>query len=255
MATITSATVKRLFARCQNRCAFPSCEAPIIEDSDTVTGDICHIKAASVGGPRYDASQTDEARHGAANLILLCTRHHRIVDADIEKHTTSVLIEMKRKHEQGGVVEITPRTARAAESLLAHYAEVTVYSNSGQIAVNSPGAVQANTLTLKVSKQRVIFTAPSGSIGSDQAKTSYIAYLIGRYQEFQKGHASKTDRFKYIAIHAALKRELKGEWKLLSVDRFGEVVEFLHRRIDNTLIGKENKSKGIVSFHLFSEHG
>lgn len=139
MATITSATVKRLFARCQNRCAFPSCEAPIIEDSDTVTGDICHIKAASVGGPRYDASQTDEARHGAANLILLCTRHHRIVDADIEKHTTSVLIEMKRKHEQGGVVEITPRTARAAESLLAHYAEVTVYSNSGQIAVNKSG--------------------------------------------------------------------------------------------------------------------
>lgn len=247
--------MKRLFARCQNRFAFPDCDAPIIEDSDIVTGDIFHIKAASSGGPRHDAGQTDEERHGTANLILLCTRHHGIIDTDTKKYSVQVLTQMKRKHEHGGVIEITPRTARAAESLLAHYANVTVYGNSGQIAVNSPGAIQANTLTLKVSKKRVIFAAPSGSVGSDQVITSYITYLIGRYQDFQKGHTSKTDRFKYMAIHTALKREFKGEWKLLPVDRFGEVLEFLHRRIDNTLIGRQNKAKGATSFHSFAEHG
>lgn len=247
--------MKRLFARCQNRCAFSRCEAPIIEDSDIVTGDICHIKATSSGGPRHDSGQADEERHGASNLILLCTRHHRIIDADTKKYSVSVLTEMKRKHEHGGVVEITPRTARAAESLLAHYANVTVHSNSGQIAVNSPGAIQANTLTLRVSKKRFTFSAPPGSIGGDQAMTSYITYLLGRYQEFQKGHTDKTEQFKYMAIYGALKREFKGEWKLLSVDRFEDVLQFLHRRINGTLIGKRNRARGAANFHQFAEHG
>ena len=254
MATITPSTMKRLFTRCRNRCAFPDCEAPIIENSDVITGDICHIKAASSGGPRYDASQTDEERHGAANLILLCTRHHRIIDFDAKKYSVAFLTEMKRKHEHGGIVEITPQTARAAEHLLNHYAKVTVQSNSGQIAVNSPGAIQAHSLTLKVSKTKVVFSPPSGSIGGDQPMTSYITYLIGRYQEFQKGHTDKVDRFKYMAIHAALKREFNGQWKLLSGDRFEEVSQFLHRRINSTLIGKLNLAKGIANFHPFERH-
>jgi hypothetical protein len=44
-------TVKRLFARSQNRCAFTGCDFPIVEESDTVTGIICHINARSPGGP------------------------------------------------------------------------------------------------------------------------------------------------------------------------------------------------------------
>lgn len=255
MASPTISVVKRLFARCQNRCAYPDCVAPIVEDSDIVTGDICHIKAASVGGPRYDVAQTDTERSAADNLMLLCTRHHRIVDADVERFPAPVLFEMKRLREQGGVVEISARTARAAEGLLATYLNLTVHSNSGQIAVNSPGAVQANTLNLKVTKHKVTVAAPAGSVGSDQPMASYVTYLIGRYQEFQKRHTSKVGRFKYIAIHNALRREFNGDWKLLPSAKFETLVEFLHRRIDNTLIGRGNHIKGVVSYHSFSEHG
>jgi 3-hydroxy-3-methylglutaryl CoA synthase len=132
---------------------------------------------------------------------------------------------------------------------------LTVQSNSGQIAVNSPGAVQANTLNIKVTKHKISVAAPAGSVGSDQAMTSYVTYLIARYQEFQKGHTSKTGQFKYIALHTALKRQFKGERKLLRSAKFEALVEFLHRRIDNTLIGRRNSAKGVASYRSFSEHG
>ena len=237
MTTPTLATLKRLFARCRNQCAHPDCTLPIIEESDTVTGDICHIKAASPGGPRYDPAQEDAARQDAKNLILLCTRHHRIVDADERTFTVDVLTKMKQAHEQDGMLEITPQTTRAAERLLANYTNVIVQGNSGQIAVNSPGEMQANTLNVNVTKKKVTIAAPQGSIGSDQAMTSYLTYLIGRYQEYQKADTSKDDRLKYMLIHNALKREFKGDWKLLAVARFGEVVGFLHGRFNRTFLG------------------
>jgi len=254
MTTPTLATVKRLFARCRNQCAHPHCALPIIEESDTVTGDIYHIKAASPGGPRYDPAQEEAARHDAKNLILLCTRHHRIVDADERAHTVDVLTKMKHEHEQGGMLEITPRTTRAAERLLASYTSVVVHGNSGQIAVNSPGAMQANTLNVNVTKKKITIAAPQGSIGTDQAMTSYLTYLIVRYQEYQKADTSKDDRLKYMLIHNALKREVKGNWKLLAIAWFGDVVAFLHGRIDRTRFGKLSKSKREPNYHSFAEH-
>lgn len=254
MTTLTLATLKRLFARCRNQCAHPDCILPIVEESDTVTGDICHIKAASPGGPRYDPTQDDAARHDAKNLILLCTRHHRIVDADTDTYTVEVLTMMKSDHEQAGMLEITPQTTRAAERLLANYTKVVVQGNSGQIAVNSPGAMQANTLNVNVTKRKVTIAAPQGSIGSDQAMTSYVAYLIARYQEYQKADTSKEGRLKYMVIHNALKREFKGDWKLLATMRFGDVVNFLQGRIDRTRLGKLNASRGSPNYHSFAEH-
>lgn len=254
MTTPTLATVKRLFARCRNQCAHADCDLPIIEESDTVTGDICHIKAASPGGPRYDPAQDDAARHDAKNLTLLCTRHHRIVDADERTYTVDLLTKRKQDHEQGGMLEITPQTTRAAERLLANYTNVVVHCNSGQIAVNSPGAMQANTLNIMVTKKKVTIAAPQRSIGSDQAMTSYLTYLIGCYQEYQKADTSKEGRLKYMLIHNALKREFKGDWKLLAIARFSDVLAFLRGRIDRTRVGKMNASRRVESYHPFAEH-
>lgn len=93
-------TLKRLFAVSGNRCAFPNCENTIVDPtSGTVVGVICHIKAQSPDGPRYDPSQTDEERHGFDNLLLMCPIHHRIIDSDPESYTVPRLKEIKAKHE------------------------------------------------------------------------------------------------------------------------------------------------------------
>uniref|UniRef100_UPI001E4F9A65 hypothetical protein n=1 Tax=Rhodococcus sp. HS-D2 TaxID=1384636 RepID=UPI001E4F9A65 len=57
--------IKRLYALSMNRCAFPGCTTQIVETTTgTVVSEVCHINAHSVGGPRYDAGQTDEERQG-----------------------------------------------------------------------------------------------------------------------------------------------------------------------------------------------
>ena len=58
-----------------------------------MTGEIAHIKAARENGPRYDESQSEEGRHGFNNLILLCGRHHTIIDTEVSDHPAETLIE------------------------------------------------------------------------------------------------------------------------------------------------------------------
>lgn len=254
MSAPTLTTIKRLFALSGNRCTFPGCDSPLVEESGTVTGEICHIYAASNGGPRPNKFLTELKRHEAANLILLCSRHHKVVDSEEEKYTPQLLQEFKRKHEESGLVEISPSTARAAKAILDDYLSVTINSNSGQIAIQSPGAVQANTINFKTIKSKVTFSPPTGSIGEDRACLAYTKYLIDRYQQYQLADSSKAGRYKYIAIYNAIKRQFKSEWKLISQTQFEELVLFLQSRIDNTKQGRINKAKQVRNYHSFEEH-
>lgn len=254
MAAPTLATIKRLFALSGNCCGFPDCTTPLVEESGTVTGEICHIRAASPKGQRFDKAQSESERHGAANLLLLCARHHKIIDSEPEKYSVSVLEAIKHKAEQPGLVEISPLTAKAAGQLLESYLSVTIHSNSGQIAIQSPGAIQAHTVTLKTSKPKVVVAPPQGSIADDNRMLSYAQYLIDRYQQFQKADQQKEDSFKYMAIHNTLKRKFKGGWKLLPTERFDEVAGFLQQRIDNSKLGRINRAKGFSNYHSFAEH-
>src|SRR5438309_7582114 len=87
-----------LFTLSGNECAFPDCIAPMFAD-DTIVGQICHIRAQSPGGPRYDPSLTAEEVHAIANLILLCGRHHKTVDDHPDEYTPNELLKMKINHE------------------------------------------------------------------------------------------------------------------------------------------------------------
>jgi hypothetical protein len=133
----TDATVKRLFARSGNRCAFPKCTVEIVQ-GDTLVGEICHIKAARPDGPRYDPNQTSAERHGYENLILLCGTHHTVIDADDEAYTVERLIKMKNDHEQ----RVTPipddRAASATQLLI----------DQSIRAINQSGGITAHTVNI-----------------------------------------------------------------------------------------------------------
>lgn len=98
MGVPTKATIKRLFALCGNQCAYPGCSQPVVQ-GEALVGDVCHIAADNVGGPRYDPSQTPEERQHFDNLIVLCPNHHRIVDGDTVTYSVDRLKSMKRRHE------------------------------------------------------------------------------------------------------------------------------------------------------------
>jgi len=91
-------TVKRLFAVSHNRCAFRACDGHLVDASGVVVGEICHIKGKP-GGPRFDAKQGDEERHGYDNLILMCAEHHKVIDGEEATYSVDVLSTLKREHE------------------------------------------------------------------------------------------------------------------------------------------------------------
>jgi hypothetical protein len=126
-------TLKRLFARSGNKCAFPKCPAAII-DGETVVGEVCHIKGKP-GGPRYDPNQTAAERHGHDNLILLCGNHHTVIDDDEEAYTVQRLRKMKSGHELRGP-SISDEFASKAVGLLIDNS-VTTLNQSGGITANS----------------------------------------------------------------------------------------------------------------------
>jgi hypothetical protein len=130
-------TVKRLFAVSENRCAFPKCKAELVCQG-TVVGKICHIKADKPNGPRYDAGQSDEERHGFDNLILMCGTHHTVIDDDEEAYTVQRLTDMKTAHEASAANMSDDQASHGATLLLS-------YNQSGGITAQS---VHAHTINL-----------------------------------------------------------------------------------------------------------
>ena len=237
-----------------NKCAFPSCATPLVEATGTVTGEIAHIRGSSENGPRFDPNQNDEERHGFGNLILLCGRHHTIIDTEVDEYPASTLEQMKRDHETKGVVEITPLHAVVAKEFLEKYESITIINSSGNVAYKSPGAIQAQTVNLKTTKKSVRFSPPIDSIGAVAAMASYIEYLINKYQDYQKQDTDKEGDRKYMVIYSAVKGEYGSKWQTIPATRFEELVLFLQRRIDNTKIGRIRKNRNQVRYHSFGEH-
>lgn len=100
---ITALTLKKLFALTGNECAFPGCHLPIFDTEHKVlTGEVCHIKAKSPDGPRFDANQDDMERNAFDNLLVLCSSHHKIIDDEStrDRFTVQLLTRIKADHER-----------------------------------------------------------------------------------------------------------------------------------------------------------
>ena len=254
MKSPTQKTIKHLFSVSGNRCAFPNCESPLVEESGTVTGEISHIKAVSENGPRFDPKQSDEDRHSFKNLILLCGRHHTIIDSEIEHYSVAILSEMKHLHEKKTIIEINPKDEEVAKSFINNYINLAITNSEVKLMIDSPEAIQANTVNLQTLKKQIKILPPPGSIGNDPDMSSYIEYLIGKYQDFQKQDKEKEGRFKYMAIHNAMRREFGSKWQVLPERQFVPLCEFLKRRIENTQIGRIRRKRRQKIYHSYEEH-
>jgi len=103
-------TKKKLFAACGGFCArcgnsiliFDNEEKNEVATPPTNVGQICHIKAQSKGGARYDEKQSEKERNGYNNLIVLCSNCHTIIDDEqnISKYTVEYLTDLKKKQEK-----------------------------------------------------------------------------------------------------------------------------------------------------------
>ena len=152
--SIKGSVIKRLFAKSRNQCAFSGCNKLLVQDDGVVTGRICHIKASSKRGPRYDGSQSDEDRHSYGNLLLLCPEHHDIIDkASSGEWTVDRLTKMKKDHESSPAAATDRSDAdRIVRQLIENH---TVYEQGIQI-----GSINASQVNIAHGKILLGATAP-----------------------------------------------------------------------------------------------
>ncbi|WP_040007245.1 SAVED domain-containing protein [Fibrisoma limi] len=101
---IPNSVLTRLWARSAGRCAYTGCNEVLWEDILTRRNYnqayIAHIIAAEPDGPRGDDILSPKLCQDYENLMLLCDRHHRLIDrVDVAGHPPNRLYEMKLAHE------------------------------------------------------------------------------------------------------------------------------------------------------------
>jgi hypothetical protein len=102
--TISVHDRKRLWGLSASRCEFPDCRQALIEETSDaqgayLVGQECHIVAKAADGPRGNSDLGSAERDSYSNLVLLCSRHHIVVDNDVRAYPVEKLLSMKAVHE------------------------------------------------------------------------------------------------------------------------------------------------------------
>ena len=93
-----------LWAKAGGRCEYRGCNDYLVGDliagkEDGLYGFIAHIVADSPGGPRGDPVRSPQLAKSLGNLMLLCAKHHKLIDTDAPAdHPEDLLLEMKEAH-------------------------------------------------------------------------------------------------------------------------------------------------------------
>lgn len=129
--------------------------------------------------------------------------------------------------------------------------------NSIKIKGNISNSVIANTITA----EQIIYkgrgkpkTVPHpDSIEANIEMKSYVKHLIDRYQEFIKDDIYKGEK-RFAQIWGAVKKEFGIDAYKISQKKFSDLVNYLQKRIENTRIGRINKSRGQSLYSSFDEY-
>jgi len=101
---IPSKTKIALIVKSGGICEFLGCNENLFEDDVTKTqinfSEMAHIIASSPKGTRGDEELSPKLQIEESNIMLLCPKHHKMVDDDGKKYTKEKLTNMKVKHEE-----------------------------------------------------------------------------------------------------------------------------------------------------------
>lgn len=98
---------------------------------------------------------------------------------------------------------------------------------------------------------------PVGSIGADLLRRNYVRYLTERYFRYREADASfgrkPVRRFSYAVLFKNIEAQFKAPTYFIPATRFDDLVDFLQRKIEATILGKTNRARGHRNFVTFDE--
>jgi hypothetical protein len=97
---------------------------------------------------------------------------------------------------------------------------------------------------------------PEGCIGASLSKRNYVKYLVERYNHYREADTrfGRTDRFHYSVLFKNIESKFKAPTYFIPEGRFAELIDFLHGRIDKTILGRVNAERGIPNYKSFDEY-
>ena len=123
-----------------------------------------------------------------------------------------------------------------------------------------PGALvmQGGNVTVHFGdKRKPKLEYPAGSIGADLVQRNYIRYLTERYFRYREADASfgpkAVRRFSYAVLFKNIEAHFKAPTYFIPVTRFDELVDFLQKKIEATILGKRNRARGHRNYETFDE--
>ena len=192
-------------------------------EADVATLEFHHINGRDVEDP-----------HNVDNLIYVCKNCHGKITAGSISLSDVVLQKRILKYSGNPNLDSTPvNTINVNNSV-----------NTGTIA----NVIHFHSPKKAPSK----LSSPKGAIGANLKNRNYLKHLIDRYHEFAK--AEKGDGYKYPVFYQAIKRKFGAKWDMIPIDRFSDVITFVQKRIDSTILGKTRRSKGQKNYSTYSEY-
>lgn len=218
--TVTSLLSKKLYQEADNRCPF-CCVA------DVAVLEIHHLD----GNPSHNEVE---------NLIVVCGNcHSKITRGEIspaDVHTKKMELFWTRRTAQTPA-EKTPRQS------------VTVN------AANVSDSIIANNVNIgRKRAPRMQYSADA--IGADTVKKGYVDYLLKHYYDYRKADASYGSfrPFSHAEIHTTIHSRFKAKTFFIHVSRFIELCDYIKGRVDQTIQGKRNRSRGIANYDSFERY-
>ena len=125
--------------------------------------------------------------------------------------------------------------------------------------LNNPVIGNDNTVNITVKKQvtkKIVEKYPEGSIGRDVLMYGYAKRMADRYADYKNYDLKKKGEvFNYSSFYKKVMNDFRaGGYFHIPQTRFLELVEYLQKRIDGTVLGKINKSKGTKNYSTFEEY-
>jgi hypothetical protein len=97
---------------------------------------------------------------------------------------------------------------------------------------------------------------PEGCIGANLAQRNYVKYLVERYNHYREADArfGRSTHFHYSVLFKNIESAFKAPTYFIPEPRFPELVDYLHDRINNTILGRVNGKRGIPNYESFDEY-
>ena len=203
----------QLLVKSGGRCQYRGCNISLYDDIITKKtfnkSYIAHIVADVPGGPRGDLVRSSQLSKSLSNLMLLCDQCHRRIDKiDVVGNPESLLLAMKKEHEDR-IERVTAIAQNMQSYILTYKANVGVftpemsYQTVSQFLMPTHYPAMADTIDLSL----------SNSIQKDNTTaywTTEVANLEAQFdrklfQKFTKGEIQHLSVFAFAPIPLLIK--------------------------------------------------